>query len=149
MKIRVVIMGAATALVMALVSFSASASAAVPFCPPGSEPGQCNGARGLATDWETGHVYVVDRGNERVNVFESDGTFLSSFGPAQLSKPTWIAVDNDEASPSRHDIYVSSGEFSIRKFKPNGELIEALGSEGSGPCQFGRAKDPVAVSSAK
>src|SRR3978361_560236 len=128
-------MGAATALVMALVSFSASASAAVPFCPPGSEPGQCNGARGLATDWETGHVYVVDRGNERVNVFESDGTFLSSFGPAQLSKPTWIAVDNDEASPSRHDIYVTDG-FKIWKFKPSGEFIKSFGGEGEGACEF-------------
>jgi hypothetical protein len=142
---------AAVAAAASLLCLSASASAAVaPFCLPGNGPGQCNGPQGVAVDTSaaeptSGHVYVADSGNNRVNVFESDGTFLFPFPVS--GGPTSVAVDNSAASPSRHDVYVSSGEFTIRKFKPNGELIETLGSEGTGPCQFGRAKDPVAVSS--
>jgi hypothetical protein len=131
-------------LLFALAFSSWSASAAIPFCPsPGSGPGQCNGPKGLATDWETGRVYVVDSGNHRINVFDSDGNFLSSFGGApQLIEPTWIAVDNDAASSSQHDIYVTDG-FEIKKFKPSGEFVKSFGGEG--PCKLMGTQDPIAV----
>jgi hypothetical protein len=133
------------ASLLALLALSASASAAIPFCPPGSGAGQCNSPKGLATDWETGHVYVVDQGNHRINVFESDGTFLSSFGSAQLKSPTWVAVDNDKASPSHHDVYVAADDFEVQKFKASGEFIESFGAKGEGVCQLMRTSDPIAV----
>ncbi|MGA8364014.1 MAG: NHL repeat-containing protein [Solirubrobacteraceae bacterium] len=133
--------------IMVLTSLSAlafvpGASAAIPFCQPGAGTGQCNSPQGVATDWETGHVYVADRGNNRVNVFEFDGAFLSSFAAAN---PTWIDVDNDEASTSRHDVYVSSSNFEVQKFKPSGELIGSFGKEGEGPCELTSSDDPIAV----
>ena len=127
------------------LALAASASAAIPFCPPGSGAGQCKSPKGLATDWETGHVYVVDQGNKRINVFESDGTFLYSFGSAQLKSPTWVAVDNDKASPSHHDVYVAADDFEVQKFKASGEFVESFGGEGKGPCQLMSTQDPIAV----
>ncbi|MGA8363679.1 MAG: NHL repeat-containing protein [Solirubrobacteraceae bacterium] len=118
------------------------AFAAIPFCPPGAGAGQCNSPQGVATDWETGHVYVADRGNNRVNVFESGGAFVSSFA---ASTPTWVAVDNDEASASRHDVYVASNDFEVQKFKPSGELVDSFGKEGEGPCELTSTDDPIAV----
>jgi hypothetical protein len=56
------------------------AMAEISFCPSGSGAGQCGSSVGVATDLETGRVYVVDRGNSRVNVFEVDGKFVMAFG---------------------------------------------------------------------
>jgi hypothetical protein len=133
------------ASLLILLALATSASATIPFCPPGTGPGQCNSPKGLATDWETGHVYVVDQVNGRINVFESDGTFLSSFGSAQLTSPTWVAVDNDVASPSHHDVYVAADNFEVRKFKASGEFVKSFGGEGEGPCQLTSTQDPIAV----
>jgi hypothetical protein len=139
-KIALTALAAAALLMLAA---AASASAATPFCLPGSGAGQCNGPQGLAVDTEEALVYVADSGNSRVNVFEVDGTSKSSF--AASGSPTWVAVDNDAASASHHDVYVSSGEFAVRKFSPAGALLDTLGEKGNGACQFERQNDPVAV----
>jgi hypothetical protein len=90
----------------------------------------------------------VDRGNHRINVFDSDGNFLFSFGDAILTSPTWVAVDNEEASPAHHDVYVAADNFEVQKFKPSGELVKSFGGKGKGPCQLMKAfdnADPIAV----
>jgi NHL repeat-containing protein len=56
------------------------AVADISFCPTGSGAGQCREADGVATDFETGHVYVADTGNNRIDVFEADGKFVMVFG---------------------------------------------------------------------
>lgn len=64
----------------------ARAAADIEFCEPGEGAGQCgvaefsNGVRGLAIDYETGHLYVADRPNNRVEVFTEDGKFIMAFG---------------------------------------------------------------------
>jgi hypothetical protein len=135
---------ATATLAIATLALTPSAQAAIPFCPPGEAPGQCKSPKGLATDWETGHVYVADQGNHRINVFKADGTFINSFGSAQLKAPTWVAVDNDKASSSRHDVYVSADGFEVQKFTPAGEFLGSFGGEGKGACQlmgFGAFRD--------
>jgi YD repeat-containing protein len=52
---------------------------------------------GIAHD-ATGNIFVVDRGNNRVEKFSSTGTYLAKFGengagPGQLKLPSGIAVD--------------------------------------------------------
>ncbi|HEY1895315.1 MAG TPA: peptidyl-alpha-hydroxyglycine alpha-amidating lyase family protein [Terracidiphilus sp.] len=42
---------------------------------PGTGPGQLNTPHSIATD-DAGKVYVADRGNGRIQVFDSDGNFL-------------------------------------------------------------------------
>src|SRR5215218_2013748 len=135
-------MSAVTVFVTVLAFFSASASAAVPFCGPGSGSGHCDGPAGLAADWETGHIYVVDHGGQRINIFDSNGTFLYSIGS---SDPTWVAVDNNAASASHHDFYVTGGNLEARKFKAPGEFVKSFGGEGKGACQLMSTQDPIAV----
>ena len=108
---------------------TAQAHAAPSFCPQGSGAGQCEGPYGLGVDFQSGHVYVADRGNNRVDVFEADGGFLFAFGwkvdasepkeelqscttasgclkgsagagTGQLSSPQRVAVDNSCAMHS-------------------------------------------------
>ena len=46
----------------------------------GSEEGQFNGPWGVAVHSQTGNIYVGDRSNNRVQVFDKDGKYLSKFG---------------------------------------------------------------------
>jgi NHL repeat len=171
---RLLLLFAAGLLALGLFSLAQAptASAELGICTPGTAAGQCSSPQGVAVDTETGRLYVADQGNNRIDVFESDGTFVIAFGwgvdtgaselqtctPAstcqagiagsgagQFSSPSWIAVDNDPLSTSQHDVYIGTDSFRVQKFKPTGEFIEALGEKGKGPCQFERAADPIAV----
>ncbi len=81
-------------------------------------------------------IYVADKDNNRIQIFDSDGRFISSwsvaFNATQLSHPENIATD------SRSDfIYVSQGEEGkIQKFDSDGNFISSWGSVGSGNGQF-------------
>jgi sugar lactone lactonase YvrE len=65
----------------------------------GSGPGQFNQPQGIAVD-ASGHVYVSDTYNHRVQVFSNDGVFLAQWGsygsaPGQFYRPSGIAVGPD------------------------------------------------------
>jgi peptidylamidoglycolate lyase len=52
---------------------------------PGGEekrPGYMNNVHGVAVDVETGRVFVNDRGNHRIQIFDSEGTYLSEWSIA-------------------------------------------------------------------
>jgi hypothetical protein len=50
------------------------------FCETGSGAGQCLIPRGIATDANSGHIYVADQLNRRINEFDAWGQFLRSWG---------------------------------------------------------------------
>jgi hypothetical protein len=162
--------GAALALIL-----SAGASADLTFCPPGSGAGQCNEQSGVASDFESGRLYVADTANNRIDVFEADGAFVFAFGwgvdaaapeeklqtcdtlsgclagvagsgAGQFNHPRRVALDNDSASASHHDLYVfDSNNLRVEKFKPDGELLGQVGVKGTGPGQFEDQIDLIAV----
>jgi DNA-binding beta-propeller fold protein YncE len=131
-KLRAAIIAAVGGLAaLALLAAAPSAPADVTFCPPGPGAGQCKDPDGLASDFESGRVYIADAGNNRVDVFESDGTFLFAFGTGQLSHPENIAIDNDPASASHHDVYVTDVHNArpdrVLKFGPEGSFLLGFG----------------------
>jgi DNA-binding beta-propeller fold protein YncE len=50
------------------------------FGSEGSEAGKLKEPAGVAVNDTTGDVYVVDRGNNRIDEFEADGTFIRAWG---------------------------------------------------------------------
>jgi len=66
----------------------------------GREEGQFSSPQGIAVDSSSGNVYVADTGNHRIQVFSSDGTFLSRLGGygsrdnGTLRSTEGIAVDS-------------------------------------------------------
>jgi hypothetical protein len=103
-----------------------------------------------------GDVYVADKGNNRVEVFNSDGAYLSQFNgsatPAKaFSSPSWIAVDNSTNSldPSVGDVYVAdTGHSVVDKFSPTGAYLGQINTgEGGAPLAliYGIAIDPEGV----
>jgi NHL repeat len=109
------------------------------FGSEGSGPGQFLQPGALAVNDATGDVYVIDRGNARVEVFNSKGEYLSAFnGSATPAKAFgWapgkseasIAVDNSTSpsDPSRGDVYVvDTGHGVIDKFTADGVYIDQV-----------------------
>ncbi len=87
----------------------------------GDQPGAFFGPRGIAVAADA--IYVTDTGNERVQVFDRDGTFRTAFGgygtaPEYLIEPVGIAVGPDGL------VYVAdSGNQRISVFTPEGEPV--------------------------
>ncbi len=84
-----------------------------------------------------GNVYVVDSGNNRIQKFDSNGTYLSQFGSSgsgngQFTSPQGIAVD------TAGNIYVAdSANQRIEKFDSNGNFLFKFGTPGSTPGLLG------------
>lgn len=97
--------------------------------------GRFSRPRGVAVD-SGGYIYVADSGNNRIQKFDSNGTFITQWGgpgsgEGEFKQPTDVAVD------SRGYIYVAdSGNDRIQKFDGNGAFIARWGSNGSGDGQF-------------
>jgi peptidylamidoglycolate lyase len=60
----------------------------------GSDPGQFDLPHGIALDAE-GRVYVADRSNHRVQVFDSLGTFITQWQSEALGRPYSVAMGKD------------------------------------------------------
>jgi sugar lactone lactonase YvrE len=100
----------------------------------GSGNGQFNFPNGVGVDAE-GNVYVADSGNNRIQKFMSDGTFvtmLSGTGTQnELFSPNDVAVDMSG------NVYVADSlNNRIQKFQSDGTIVKMWGSMGTGNGQF-------------
>jgi DNA-binding beta-propeller fold protein YncE len=88
---------------------------------------------GVATD-SRDRVFVFNRGDHPLMVFDADGTFLTSWGEGVFVRPHGITIGPDDAVYCTDDT-----DHSVRKFTPDGELLLTLGTRG-------RASDTGATS---
>ena len=101
----------------------------------GDANGQFNDPIGVAID-SSDNIYVVDSGNNRVQKFNSQGTFIIAWGATgsdegQFNSPQGIAIDSDDA------VYVADWfNDRIQKFDSNGNFIATWGMFGEGYGQF-------------
>jgi DNA-binding beta-propeller fold protein YncE len=109
---------------------------------PGSGDGQFSNALEDIAVNESNQVFVVDRRNERIAIFDSDGNYLSEIGSrgtedGQLMLPWGVAFD------SSGKIYVTDrGNHRIQVFNPDGTFLTKWGgTEESFPHLHGIAID--------
>jgi DNA-binding beta-propeller fold protein YncE len=100
-----------------------------------SEPGTFSLPECVAVDHD-GNVYVTDTFNNRIEIFDADGKFISAFGgngdgPADLERPKGIAIDCDG-----HIWVVDAVQNLVKVFNQQGRLLIYIGGQGYYPGQF-------------
>ncbi len=104
----------------------------LPFVPIFREEGTQPEAKllapaGIAVDPSSGNVYVADTANNRIQVFSSNGTFISRWGAygagnGSFNQPAGIAVDQQS------NVYVAdTANNRIQVFSSNGTFISEWG----------------------
>ncbi len=98
---------------------------------PGTGPGQFDTPHSIVVDQE-GLIYVADRQNRRIQIFDDQGTYQKEWGYKGL--PCGLHFTED------HQLYMVSG-FSgeILRLDANGKAIGAAGQPGKGLGEFGEA----------
>jgi hypothetical protein len=92
---------------------------------PGTGPGEFNCPHGLTVDNED-RVYVQDRGNDRIQIFDNQGSYLSEF---DIPSPNQSVIDDDGL------IYTASGG-QVRISNYEGEHLTEWGERGPESWQF-------------
>jgi DNA-binding beta-propeller fold protein YncE len=96
----------------------------------GSGPGQFQVAHGLAIDAK-GLLWVADRENQRIQVFDQDGKFVREVKYKGL--PCSLDI-------GRQFMYMVNGfAGQVLKLDLNGKVLAAMGKPGKGPGEFGEA----------
>jgi DNA-binding beta-propeller fold protein YncE len=99
-------------------------------------PGDLAAPQGVAVD-KDGNVYVTDTLNDRVEIFDADGAFVSTFGkagdgPGYFARPKGIAVDSDG-----HVWVADEMQDRLQVFNKEGRLLTYIGlGHGELPGQF-------------
>jgi sugar lactone lactonase YvrE len=127
------------------------------FGEPGSGPGQLNTPHGIAAD-ANGNIYVANRGNSRIEVFDSNGQYIRQIKinlplPAD-AKPAIGNTPNPETGPGTqspgapwtvcitpgpNQVLYTSDAYPGRIYKMdlNGNILGVLGKSGKQLKQFG------------
>ncbi|KAI6661916.1 Tripartite motif-containing protein 2 [Oopsacas minuta] len=94
---------------------------------PGREKGELNYPDGLTLDGDK--IYIADTGNNRIQIFSTEGKFIQEFGKGELSNPSSIALYKEW-------VFISDrGLKAIFKFsKINYKLIKSVKGVVSYPC---------------
>ncbi len=103
----------------------------------GSDPGQFQGVKAVAID-RAGNVYVADRGNHRIQVFDESGTFKREFG--NIGTPEAMCLTNG----ATQYLYISHvgnddgmDDATIYKVGLDGTVLGHFGTAGKLPKELG------------
>jgi aldose sugar dehydrogenase len=102
----------------------------------GVEPdSRFNAPEGIAVD-RRGNVYVVDTGNNRIQKFSANGTFLGKFGSFGTNDTSFDAPEGIALDQQGNVYVVDTGNNRIQKFSANGTFLGKFGSFGPDENQF-------------
>ena len=91
-------------------------------------PGTFNAVHGVVADPETRRVYVTDRENARIQVFDENGRFLDQFSTGGPSTPQVLYLSAD-----KHLWIVDNDTSKVVKYDMDGRYQYSWGSRGEWP----------------
>ena len=77
-----------------MVKFSSNGEFEFQWGSKGPNEGEFDLPHGVAVD-RHGQVYVADRSNSRIQIFDRDGSFVSQWKAAELGRPYAIDIGSD------------------------------------------------------
>jgi sugar lactone lactonase YvrE len=98
-------------------------------CPPGSGAGQCEIPRGIGTDPTTGHLYVADQANDRIEEFTAWGEFVKAWGWGVRDGSAELQTCGPQATPPSATCFEErlrgpgTGQFNT----PQGVAVDSVG----------------------
>jgi peptidylamidoglycolate lyase len=96
--------------------------------PNDTRPGYFNAVHGIVIDPDTRRVYVTDRTNRRIQVFDENGQFLHQFGTGNPSTPQYLYLGADR------NLWIADNATSkIVKYDMEGHYLYSWGSQGQWP----------------
>jgi DNA-binding beta-propeller fold protein YncE len=97
--------------------------------PDETRPGYFNNVHGVAVDPETNNIFVNDRGNQRIQVFNENGSYLYEWniGPSPANLHMFIIT------PDRYLWAADRSTNKIIKYDLEGNFLYAFGTSGDFP----------------
>jgi peptidylamidoglycolate lyase len=121
-----------------VIKFSADGNYITSWGSYGKGPGDFVVPHSIAIDSE-GRIYVADRGNARLQIFDSNGKFLTEWKSRSLGRPWAVRI-----SPTGGLFIIDGGDQAefwpdrarILKLDSGGRILASFGSYGDAPGQF-------------
>lgn len=147
--LRAALLGTALTALSAAASFAGTGSVAYnvgylsQFGSSGSGNGQFNGPEEISQA-ANGNIYIADRYNSRVQVFDRDGNYLSTIGSNGFGDGQFGQVVGVDINPATGRLYTADSSFKrITIFNAAGVYQSKYGgTSGSGNGQFA---DPISI----
>jgi len=98
----------------------------------GKGPGQFNVPHSIVAG-ANGHLYIADRSNQRIQVFDGDGTFLRE--SRHPGTPCGLCMCRDQ----KHLMMAHGHAGKIMKLDLQGNVLGSTGGQGKGPNRYGEA----------
>ena len=99
-------------------------------CSKGSGNGEFMNPKGISIDRITNEVFIADYSNSRIQVLNTEGEYLRSFGTDHLKEPRGICVSQD-------GVFVTDrARDCLLRFSLAGQFIKKTGSRGNTPGCF-------------
>ena len=115
-----------------VAKFSAEGKFLLDWGEKGDEPGRFDTPHGIAVD-DQGRVYIADRANSRIQIFDGDGNFLKQWQSSELGRP-WgleIGADGHLYVADGGDLHhTPPGRNRVLKLDLKGNILEKWGSFG-------------------
>ena len=102
---------------------------------PGTGPGEFNLPHSVNLDADN-RAYVMDRSNERIQVFDADGAYLDQWKDVPI--PNQATVDDDNV------MHVACAN-NVALYTLDGERLGAWGERGDRPDQFSGAPHGISI----
>ncbi len=112
-----------------VIKFNKDNKRVITWCTEGSGPGQFKVQVHDVAVAQDGRVFVGDRGNGRVSIFDADGKYLDEWD--NIRGPSYIHITKDQK------LWVVSGQGNrLLEYDMNGKLLTYWGERGLGDGQF-------------
>jgi peptidylamidoglycolate lyase len=115
-----------------VIKFAANGKYLFEWGKKGDEEGEFNIPHGITLD-DAGNVYVADRENSRIQVFDSTGKFLKQYTDNSFGNFCAVAFDNNKSKLFAVD------DFTFFKVKHRGSDVFVFDTMGRAQTRFGRS----------